>query len=47
MASETSEQLIGKTIDEGNEMIRKEQIFHGGKKYFKPHFLNSQLQVRK
>ena len=26
----TSEQLIGKTMDEANEMIRNEQIFHEG-----------------
>jgi hypothetical protein len=36
MASETSQQLIGKTEDEANEMIRNEQIFHGGKHFMKP-----------
>ena len=35
MASETCQQLIGKTENEANEMIRNEQIFHGGKYFIK------------
>ena len=31
----TSEQLIGKTVDEANEMIRNEHIFHEGEKICK------------
>jgi hypothetical protein len=34
MASENSQQLIGKTMDEANEMVRNDQIFHEGK-YFR------------
>ena len=35
MASETSQQLIGKTENEANEMIRNKQIFHGGTHFIK------------
>ena len=40
MESETSEHLIGHTINEGNEMIINEQIFHGGKDFKRKNILN-------
>merc|ERR1712129_71623 len=43
MASENSEKMVGKTMEEADEMIQNEEIIHDGKKWFKICLIYQQL----